>query len=122
MKDYKGKKVYPKAPEATKPPEPAALIQLIAVTLRGSDDAPWNLCGPDVSGPGGDIVARLGSTRGAARNVLEDLTRLRPDTRSLRISSFDKSGGNNDRLEKIAQGERRTLADIKGPGRSTTSG
>ena len=22
LKDYKGKKVYPKAPEATKPPEP----------------------------------------------------------------------------------------------------
>ena len=44
---------------------------------------------------------------------------LQPGVKSLRISSFDKSGGNNDRLEKIAQGERRTLADIKGAGQIT---
>lgn len=53
----------------------------------------------------------------APGNVLEDLTRLRPpDTRSRRISSFDPTGGNNDRIEHIAPGERKDLARIKGPG------
>ena len=55
-------------------------------------------------------------------SLMQGWLTLQPDVKSLRVSSFDKSGGNNDRLEKIAQGERRTLADIKGPGRSRTSG
>jgi hypothetical protein len=52
-------------------------------------------------------------------SLLQGWLTLQPGVKSLRISSFDKSGGNNDRLEKIAQGERRTLADIKGAGQIT---
>ena len=52
-------------------------------------------------------------------SLMQGWLTLQPGVKSLRISSFDKSGGNNDRLEKIAQGERRTLADIKGPGQIT---
>lgn len=44
---------------------------------------------------------------------------LQPGTSSRRVSSFDRSGGNNDRLEHIPHGERRTLAEIDGPGRIT---
>ena len=54
--------------------------------------------------------------QGAGTPTLE-LARLQKGVKTRRISSFDKAGGNNDRLEKIAQGERRTLADIKGAGR-----
>ena len=52
-------------------------------------------------------------------SLLQGWLTLQPGVKSLRISSFDTSGGNNDRLERIAQGERRTLADIKGPGQIT---
>ena len=52
-------------------------------------------------------------------SLLQGWLTLQPGLKSLRVSSFDKSGGNNDRLEKIPQGERRTLADIKGPGQIT---
>ena len=52
-------------------------------------------------------------------SLLQGWLTLQPGVKSLRVSSFDKSGGNNDRLEKVPQGERRTLADIKGPGQIT---
>ena len=52
-----------------------------------------------------------------ARNVLEDLTRLRPDTRSRRISSFDPTGGNNDRIENIAAGRAQGSRAHQGAGR-----
>jgi hypothetical protein len=48
-----------------------------------------------------------------------DLTELAkvPDMgRSKRVSSYDRSGGNNDRLEHIANGERRTLFEVEGAG------
>jgi hypothetical protein len=48
-----------------------------------------------------------------------DLTELAkvPDMgRSKRVSSYDSSGGNNDRLEHIANGERRTLFEVEGAG------
>jgi hypothetical protein len=51
----------------------------------------------------------------AAATPLDGLTQLK-DAHSKRISSYDKSGGNNDRMEKIAPGERRDLANITGPG------
>jgi len=45
-----------------------------------------------------------------------ELARLQKGVKSKRISSYDKSGGNNDRLEGIAPGQRRTLFDVKGAG------
>jgi hypothetical protein len=50
---------------------------------------------------------------GAAQQLLENLGK-RQDFRSRRISSFDRSGGNNDRIA-IPPGETAELAKIKGP-------
>lgn len=47
---------------------------------------------------------------------LLNLTRIQDNVRSKRISSFDRSGGNNDRFENIPDGERRTLFEVSGAG------
>jgi hypothetical protein len=49
-------------------------------------------------------------------SALLDLTRIQDGVRSKRISSYDRSGGNNDRFENISDGERRTIFDVKGAG------
>jgi len=48
--------------------------------------------------------------------TLFDLARVKQDVHSRRISSFDRSGGNNDRFEHIPDGERRTLFEVEGAG------
>ncbi len=52
----------------------------------------------------------------APANLLDDLTRLRDDVRSKRISSYDRSGGNGDRVANIAAGQKLELANLKGAG------
>ena len=54
-------------------------------------------------------------TQGAGTPTLE-LARLQKGVKTRRVSSYDKSGGNNDRLEGITPGQRRTLFDVKGAG------
>jgi hypothetical protein len=49
-------------------------------------------------------------------NMLVDLARLQDGVQSKRISSFDRTGGNNDRFENIPDGERRTLFEVDGAG------
>ena len=44
------------------------------------------------------------------------LARVQSDMRSKRVSSYDRSGGNNDRFEHIADGQRRELFNVKGAG------
>jgi hypothetical protein len=51
-----------------------------------------------------------------AQSALENISTIKYGIKSKRISSYDRSGGNNDRFERIAPGEKRTLADIKGAG------
>ncbi|MDX1385454.1 MAG: glycoside hydrolase family 172 protein [Thermoanaerobaculia bacterium] len=51
--------------------------------------------------------------------TLLGLTRLQDGVHNRRISSFDRTGGNNDRFEDIPDGERRTLAEIEGAGMIT---
>jgi hypothetical protein len=51
-----------------------------------------------------------------AQTALENITTIKQGIKSLRISSFDRSGGNNDRFENIEPGESRTLAEIEGAG------
>ena len=53
--------------------------------------------------------------QGAGTPTLE-LARLQKGVKTRRVSSYDKSGGNNDRLEGIAPGQRRTLFEVKGAG------
>lgn len=48
--------------------------------------------------------------------TLLDLARIRDGVASRRVSSFDRTGGNNDRFENIPAGERRTLFEIQGAG------
>jgi hypothetical protein len=50
------------------------------------------------------------------QSLFLDLAKIQEGVKSKRISSFDQSGGNEDRFESIADGERRVLADIQGPG------
>jgi len=52
----------------------------------------------------------------ATESMLLDLARIKHGMSSKRVSSFDRSGGNNDRLTGIADGEKRTLFDVKGAG------
>ncbi len=51
-----------------------------------------------------------------AQSALESLSTIKEGVRSKRISSYDSSGGNNDRFENIASGETRTIAEIEGAG------
>ena len=53
--------------------------------------------------------------QGAGTPTLE-LARLQKGIKTKRVSSYDKTGGNNDRLEGIAPGQKQTLFDVKGAG------
>ncbi len=48
--------------------------------------------------------------------MFTDLARVRDGVRSKRVSSFDRTGGNNDRFEQIPDRERRTLFEVGGAG------
>lgn len=52
----------------------------------------------------------------ALRSDLSELAVIRDAVKSKRISSFDRTGGNNDRLEMIETGERRTIFEVSGAG------
>ncbi len=47
---------------------------------------------------------------------LFELTKIKSDIKTKRISSYDRSGGNNDRFEHIKAGEKRIIFDVKGAG------
>lgn len=47
---------------------------------------------------------------------LMNLAKIQDGVKTKRISSWDQSGGNNDRVENIAPGESLVLADIEGSG------
>lgn len=64
---------------------------------------------------GAVLVAPLAHAQGVD-GTLGGLARLQDGVRNRRISSFDRSGGNNDRFENIPDGERRTLFEAKGAG------
>ena len=50
------------------------------------------------------------------QNDLLDLARVKTDVKSRRISSYDTTGGNNDRFENIADGEKRDIFKVSGAG------
>lgn len=49
-------------------------------------------------------------------NDLYSLAQIRKGIKSKRISSYDTTGGNNDRFEAIKPGEKRVLFDVRGAG------
>jgi hypothetical protein len=65
------------------------------------------------------LGAALTSQPARAQGVdgsLLDLARIQDGVHSRRVSSYDRSGGNNDRFEDVADGERRTLFEVEGSG------
>lgn len=62
------------------------------------------------------LVAAWGAWGQTVESMLLDLTRIESNVKSKRVSSFDRSGGNNDRFENIQDGEKRVLFDVKGAG------
>jgi len=47
---------------------------------------------------------------------LADLSRIKTGVKTRRVSSYDRTGGNNDRFENIEAGEVRELFNVKGAG------
>lgn len=52
-------------------------------------------------------------------NGLLGLSQIRQHVKSKRVSSYEKNGGNADSWQNIADGEKRTIFDVKGPGMIT---
>lgn len=61
------------------------------------------------------MLSSTGYAQGVEGSLL-DLARIQQNVKSKRISSFDRSGGNNDRFEHIPDGEGRTLFEVEGAG------
>lgn len=61
-------------------------------------------------------LAPVASHAQGAGNMLRNLTRIQEGVESRRVSSYDRTGANNDRLENIEAGGRRTLFDVEGAG------
>ena len=47
---------------------------------------------------------------------LHGLIQIRDDVMTKRVSSYDRSGGNNDRIEHILPGEKKVIFDVSGTG------
>ncbi len=47
---------------------------------------------------------------------LRKLTEIRDGVKTKRVSSYDRSGGNNDRIEHIKPGEKKVIFDVSGAG------
>jgi len=63
------------------------------------------------------LVTMLCSLGISAQNTnLYDLTQVWENVTTKRISSYDRSGGNNDRIEHILPGERKVIFDVEGAG------
>ena len=52
----------------------------------------------------------------AVNTDLYEVAKIQKDVKSKRVSSYDRSGGNNDRFEHIKDGETRTLFEVSGAG------
>jgi hypothetical protein len=57
----------------------------------------------------GSVVAR-------SCGDLSDLARIHTEFKTKRVSSYDRTGGNNDRFENIKPGEVREIFNVKGAG------
>lgn len=48
--------------------------------------------------------------------TMNEVARIKKDVKSVRVGSYDRTGGNNDRVENVAPGQKLTLMDVKGAG------
>jgi hypothetical protein len=64
----------------------------------------------------GLVAAPLWLSAQPVASDLADLARIRDGVKSRRVSSHDRSGGNEDRLGQIGKGEKRTIFEVGGAG------
>ncbi|MBL7965659.1 MAG: DUF2961 domain-containing protein [Prolixibacteraceae bacterium] len=57
-----------------------------------------------------NLMAQMGGSE------MSSLTQIKKNIKTKRIGSFDQTGGNGDCLSGIANGEKRTIMDVKGAG------
>jgi len=62
------------------------------------------------------LIAFFMSGLAMSQSPLENLGEIKSGVRSKRVSSYDRTGGNNDRKEHIMPGDTYVLCDISGPG------
>lgn len=62
------------------------------------------------------LLSLLGNILLAQYPGIEDMAVIKTGLKSKRVSSHDKTGGNNDRLENIKPGEKRFIFDVQGAG------
>ena len=60
--------------------------------------------------------AAVGAFAQEAGTDFTALATIRPEVRSRRVSSYDRSGGNGDNVSHVADGARVTIMDVKGAG------
>ena len=51
------------------------------------------------------VIVLAGSVVAGDRGELSNLARIQTDVKTKRISSYDRTGGNNDRFENIQDGD-----------------
>src|SRR4051812_33733781 len=52
----------------------------------------------------------------AQASEFTDLAKIRPDVKSKRIGSYDRTGGNGDNISHVADGGKVTIMDVTGAG------
>jgi hypothetical protein len=62
------------------------------------------------------LVLSLAFALTANAQEMTDLTRIKHDVKSKRVSSYDRSGDNHDNIQVIKPGEKRVIFDVKGAG------
>jgi hypothetical protein len=65
---------------------------------------------------GASLAGPLAARAQGPGSTMADLARIREGVHTERVSSWDRTGGNNDRMESIPDGERRTIFNVKGAG------
>jgi hypothetical protein len=62
------------------------------------------------------VIFLSGTIAQDLNSSLLNMAKIQKGVRSKRVGSYDRSGGNNDRLERIKDGEKRVIRDVKGAG------
>ncbi|OHB73659.1 MAG: hypothetical protein A2Z25_16155 [Planctomycetes bacterium RBG_16_55_9] len=62
------------------------------------------------------VIILAGMAGARDRGELSDLARIQTDVKTKRVSSYDQTGGNNDRFENIEDGQVKEIFNVKGAG------
>ena len=61
------------------------------------------------------VLCCFSHSQGVQTDLLE-ITQIKEGVKSKRISSYDQTGGNKDRIEHIQPGEKKIIFDVQGSG------